>query len=207
MALSGYSESEPVEPYVVTTIAASSEPLTSPGFPQSSPTSDTTVKSFSPIPPPAILRQQRPSQSPPQNSSSDVAYYTVPNAEQENEVCSNDSRHSRDIPYPSEYEASVETTGEERDEEEGGDDAEVLAFTTAVVKSVMDLNNKLPLAKPNEYIDLVKVLCTYIDSLIVCIEHGVFIGCRCGIKTAAGKSRPCVGHTSRAHTPGGEMNI
>ena len=169
--ISGYSESDPVEPYIVTTIAASSESVTSPGFPQSSPTSDTTVKSFSPIPPPAILRQQRPSQSPPQNSSSDVAYYTVPNAEQENEVCSNDIRHSRDIPYPSEYEASVETPGEDREEEEGGDDAEVLAFTTAVVKSVMDLNNKLPLAKPNEYIDLVKVVCTYIYIYIYIYIH------------------------------------
>ena len=168
LVLSGYSESDPVEPYVVTTLAASSEPLTSPSFPQSSPSSDTTVKSFSPIPPPAILRQQRPSQSPPQNSSSDVAYYTVPNVEQENEVCSNDTRHSREVPYPSEYEASVATAAEDREEEEGSEDAEVLAYTTAVVKSVMDLNNKLPLAKPNEYIDLVKVLCTYI-----------FIHCAC----------------------------
>ena len=156
--LSVYSESDPVEPYVVTTIAASSEPLTSPGFPQSSPSSDTTVKSFSPIPPPAILRHQRPSQSPPQISSTDAAYYTVPNAEQENEVCGIDTGYSREVPCPIEYEASVATADDDREEEEGSDEAEVLAYTTAVVKSVMDLSNKLPLAKPNEYIDLVKVV-------------------------------------------------
>ena len=139
--LSGYSESDPVEPYVVTTVAPSSESLTSPNFPQSSPSSDSTVKSFSPIPPPAILRQQRPSQSPPQVTSSDVAYYTVPNAEQENEVSVNDTGYLKEVPHPGEYEASVAMAAEDKEEEEGSEDPEVLACTTAVVKAVMDLSN------------------------------------------------------------------
>ena len=36
------------------------------------------------------------------------------------------------------------------------DDA-VLKQTTAVVKTVMELSNKVPISRPSEYVDLVKV--------------------------------------------------
>lgn len=52
-----------------------------------------------------------------------------------------------------------ESAKEEEEEEEKPvvEDSETLECTTAVVKAVMELSNKLPLAKPNEYVDLVKV--------------------------------------------------
>lgn len=46
---------------------------------------------------------------------------------------------------------------EERAEETLAEDDEILQQTTAVVKSVMELSNKVPLSRPNDYVELVKV--------------------------------------------------
>ena len=37
------------------------------------------------------------------------------------------------------------------------DDDPIVLQTTAVVKSVMELSNKVPLSRPNQYVELVKV--------------------------------------------------
>ena len=51
------------------------------------------------------------------------------------------------------------TLGMEEEEQEHKvvEDSETLELTTAVVKAVMELSNKLPLAKSIQYVDLVKV--------------------------------------------------
>ena len=59
------------------------------------------------------------------------------------------------------HESPKEEEEEEEEEKPVVEDSETLECTTAVVKAVMELSNKLPLAKPNEYVDLVKVLVSH----------------------------------------------
>lgn len=122
--------------------------------------------SFSPIPVPAILRprpkspgSQSPLFRPPSN------HVTIPaDDEQGLPLSPSHMRESRDVsPYEAYSRRTWEEEQEEEEEEETAtqqevvEDTETLEFVTAVVKTVMELSNRLPHAKPNDYVELVKV--------------------------------------------------
>lgn len=162
------SDSSNVDPYLVTTLPgagpvsrtlSNSSPLTSPSH------DDLTRKtSFSPVPPPAIVKQQQLErlQHNSRPISAEGVYYSTVSSDIDTIVPS----HSTDnIPRePSPYEESYndrsssnENIEEVEDDEEDPLTEDILSSTTAVVKSVMELSNKLQSAKPNDYVELVKV--------------------------------------------------
>ena len=161
-----------VDPYLVTTLPGTQSPLTSPSS-ATPPPSIPPDKSFSPIPPPSILR----------HSDSDNVYYST--------VPADDDVRSK-IREPSPYEESVSTeegvasggvgvvSGEEEEEEEEEEEdpimEDLLTSTTNVVKSVVELSTKLYTARPNDYVELVKV------RLLLLLLLFSMLGCGCGFE-------------------------
>ena len=168
-----------VDPYLVTKIPGaiphSSSSSSSPPYRSTTNSPPLPPMSLSPIPPPAILRNQRERSVPSDDenkhirpTSQDVVYYST--------VGDDDPLSSTQLTdqvkltrEPSPYEPSTSSVNpqsqeeeEEEDDEEDEEGKEVLHCTTAVVKAVMGLSTQLSVAKPNEYFDLVKVCYIYI---------------------------------------------
>ena len=132
--------------------------------------------SLSPIPPPAILRNQRERSVPSDDeskhirpTSEDVVYYStvgdddpLPSTQPTDQVKLMREASPYEPSTSSVNPQSQEEEEEDDDDEEDEEGKEVLHCTTAVVKAVMGLSTQLSVAKPNEYFDLVKVCYIYI---------------------------------------------
>ena len=162
------SDSSNVDPYLVTTLPgagpvsrtlSNSSPVTSPSHDDL-----TKKKSFSPVPPPAIVKQQQLERL--QHNSRPVSaegvYYSTVSSDIDTILPSHSTDHlpREPSPYEESYNdrsSSNENIEQVEDDEEDPITEDILSSTTAVVKSVMELSNKLQSAKPNDYVELVKV--------------------------------------------------
>lgn len=120
-------------------------------------------KSFSPVPPPAIVKQQQlERQQLNSRPISEGVYYSTVSSDIDNIISSHSTDHlpREPSPYEESYNdrsSSNENIEQVEDDEEDPLTEDILSSTTAVVKSVMELGNKLQSAKPNDYVELVKV--------------------------------------------------
>ena len=179
-----------VDPYLVTKIPGaiphSSSSSSSPPYRSTTNSPPLPPMSLSPIPPPAILRNQRERSVPSDDenkhirpTSQDVVYYST--------VGDDDPLSSTQLTdqvkltrEPSPYEPSTSSVNpqsqeeeEEEDDEEDEEGKEVLHCTTAVVKAVMGLSTQLSVAKPNEYFDLVKTVGLALRELLAKVDAGM----------------------------------
>lgn len=193
-----------MDPYLVTTLPGARKtpdlppPTQSPSLISPHPEVG-GVKSFSPIPPPPIIRQQQRDRSHPPSSEeesrppSELFYDSVP-AETINSppIPGPHNRTSPPIPGPSTssreaspYEevptsSTTSTTTRQQQPLIDEDDPiieEMLTYTTGVVKSVMELSSKLSKARPNEYVELVKVCALILVHTImyICINICLYL--------------------------------
>lgn len=133
--------------------------------------------STAPIPPPSILLR---SNEGPDHTPSGGVYYSIPeegvrSLREDGQFVSSPGNERNSITCSeSSREGGEGQRGEEEEEkeEERGDiveEEEVLGKVTGVVKSVMELSNKVYLSPPDEYLELVKVLTTLSLSSIMFI--------------------------------------
>ncbi|XP_019852141.1 PREDICTED: focal adhesion kinase 1-like isoform X3 [Amphimedon queenslandica] len=137
---------------------------------------------FSPVPPPAIIRQQQKTRgsyydNEEQQPGSDGYYSTVYSGNIEEDSI---NRNVRDpSPYEDPEEVGVASGGggvaSEEEEEEDDDSVleELLACTTGVVQSIVELSTKLPAARPGDYVDLVKGVGVSLRQLLVKVDSSL----------------------------------
>jgi focal adhesion kinase 1 len=142
-----------VDPYLVTTLPGATPRSTS-DSPVLSPSPIDRLGKASPIPPPAIIKQRDRTNAEDEPLPLPDSYYsTVPS----------DDDPTREPPEvamatPKQPDVAMATRHPPEVDEDEDDPMldTIVNNTTAVVKAVMELSTKLPNAKPNDYVDLVK---------------------------------------------------